>query len=122
MLFLYLLQNALVLTMLFLYLLQNASRDGPAHVRQQQLTQKLWFSPGIQDQLNRNVRIGQAMSPRLRRLIDQGLDAQARMVHLDEFHDNEVKMAAGESDKWERMNGNNNGGNEPCMDEVGKCP
>jgi len=36
----------------------------------------------------------QAMSPRLRGLIDAGLDAQARMVHLDEFHDNEVKMAA----------------------------
>jgi len=134
-------------------------RDGPAHVRRQQQTQKLWFSPGIQDQLNRNVRIGQvvsagggacgwracvlvrvalvgacgralvfalvldlgqrvhaldgqvdhvmgtpsncaraarfqAMSPRLRGLIDAGLDAQARMVHLDEFHDNEVKMAA----------------------------
>jgi hypothetical protein len=27
-----------------------------------------------------------------------------------------------ESDTWERMNGNNNGGNEPCMEEVGKCP
>jgi hypothetical protein len=40
------------------------------------------------------VRIGQAMSPRLRGLIDAGLNAQARMVHLDEFHDNEVKMAA----------------------------
>lgn len=67
--------------------------DGPSHIGLQQ-TQKLWFSPGIQDQLNRQVRIGQAMSGRLRGLIDQGLDAQARMVHLDEFHDNEVKMAA----------------------------
>jgi hypothetical protein len=43
------------------------------------------------------------------------------MVHLDEFHDNEVKMAARESDVWDSMGGNNNGGNEPCMDEVGKC-
>jgi hypothetical protein len=98
------------------------ARDGPAHVRRQQQTQKLWFSPGIQDQLNRQVRIGQAMSPRLRGLIDAGLNAQARMVHLDEFHDNEVKMAARESNIWDSMGGNNNGGNNPCMEEVGKCP
>ena len=31
------------------------------------------------------------------------------MVHLDEFHDNEVKMAARESDVWDSMGGNNNG-------------
>ena len=89
---------------------------------QKLMAQQLWFSPGIQDQLNRQVRIGQRTSGRLRGLINAGLNAQARMVHLDSFHDNEVKMAARETDAWSAMGGDSNGGNEPCMDAVGDCP
>ena len=43
-------------------------------------------------------------------------------VHLDDFHKGEVDKASGESDLWEGMLGNNNGGNEPCMKDPGECP
>ena len=43
-------------------------------------------------------------------------------VHLDDDHKGEVGKAADESDLWTDEGGNNNGGNEPCMDEPGKCP
>ena len=87
-----------------------SSRPRARQTTQKLMAQQLWFSPGIQDQLNREVRIGQHTSGRLRGLINAGLNAQARMVHLDSFHDNEVKMAARETDAWSAMGGDSNGG------------
>ena len=55
-------------------LLEARSRQPSQH------TQELWFSPGIQDQLNRQVRIGQRMSPHLRHQIRRGINAQVCLV------------------------------------------
>uniref|UniRef100_A0A6U2I253 Uncharacterized protein n=1 Tax=Hemiselmis andersenii TaxID=464988 RepID=A0A6U2I253_HEMAN len=85
-------------------------------------TQQLWFGPGISDELNRYVRIGKGMSPRLADNIAKGLDEQSKMVHLDSFHEGEIGHAADEADLWEGEGGNNNGGNEPCMKDPGECP
>ncbi|EKX38800.1 hypothetical protein GUITHDRAFT_154630 [Guillardia theta CCMP2712] len=85
-------------------------------------TQELWFGPGIADDLNRMVRIGQDMSPKLSEYIKKGLEAQARMVHLDDMHQDEISHANDEADAWTKNGGNNNGGNEPCMLPPGECP
>ena len=78
------------------------------------------------------------MSPKLSEYIKKGLEAQARMVHLDDMHQDEVKRSEGprclrsglsqishandEADAWTKNGGNNNGGNEPCMLPPGECP
>ena len=84
--------------------------------------QMLWFGPGIDDELNRMVKIGKDMSPKLDDYIKKGLEAQAKQVHLDEMHEGEIGHAADEADLWSDGGGNNNGGNEPCMLPPGECP
>mmetsp|Transcript_6229 Transcript_6229/g.9878 ORF Transcript_6229/g.9878 Transcript_6229/m.9878 type:complete len:132 (+) Transcript_6229:144-539(+) len=84
--------------------------------------QQLWWGAGVTDDLNRMVRIGKRMSGSLRHQIRRGMNAQSRMVHLDQFHQNEVEQAADESNIWSKMGGNNNGGNVYCMDAEGECP
>ena len=85
-------------------------------------TEMLWFGPGISDELNRMVKLGKDMSPKLTDYIKKGLEAQAKQVHLDEMHQGEIGHAAGEADLWSDGGGNNNGGNEPCMLPPGECP
>jgi hypothetical protein len=72
--------------------LLSRSAHSTVHLRQQ--TQKLWFSPGIDDQMARDVRIATHMSPRINDLISAGLSGQAKMAHLDFFHSHEAEMAA----------------------------
>ena len=82
--------------------------------KQARLT-KLWWGAGIHDEMVRDVHIGQAMSNSYRNILNNGetlgplsrhalpcsprkhllksragLEAQARMVHLDHFHQGEV--------------------------------
>jgi hypothetical protein len=85
-------------------------------------TEMLWFGPGIDDELNRMIKLGKDMSPKLTDYIKKGLEAQAKQVHLDEMHQGEIGHAAGEADLWTDGGGNNNGGNEPCMLPPGECP
>mmetsp|Transcript_50869 Transcript_50869/g.115865 ORF Transcript_50869/g.115865 Transcript_50869/m.115865 type:complete len:154 (+) Transcript_50869:3-464(+) len=87
-----------------------------------QLTTELWFGPGISDDLNRMVKIGQGMSPKLTEYLKKGLEQQSKMVHLDEVHSGEADMATAEAEMWRDNLGDNNGGNEPCMKEPGECP
>eukprot|EP00286_Rhodomonas_abbreviata_P007692 CAMPEP_0181325436 /NCGR_PEP_ID=MMETSP1101-20121128/20919_1 /TAXON_ID=46948 /ORGANISM="Rhodomonas abbreviata, Strain Caron Lab Isolate" /LENGTH=138 /DNA_ID=CAMNT_0023433733 /DNA_START=1 /DNA_END=417 /DNA_ORIENTATION=+ len=122
---------ALVGAVLVLCFVSNASfkrvelvERSPALERQAQLarTQELWFGAGVTDDLNRMVRIGQTMSPQMSEYLRRGMRAQSEMVHLDQFHQSEAQQAAGESDVWDQLGGNNNGGNKPCMAAEGECP
>ena len=62
---------------------------GPA-----QRLQSLWWGAGVTDDLNRMVKVGQAMSPHLRDWTERGIHHQAPMVHLDNFHQMEVRSPA----------------------------
>ena len=48
--------------------------------RHAQQLQSLWWGAGVSDDLNRMVKIGQAMSPHLRHWTERGFRRQAAMV------------------------------------------